>query len=367
MGNNFSSSSICCKRSIVEPEMKQKDYLKYFKKYISKILLIQSIWRGFLKRNMITKSKSTMMLNRKYSVMENFTPNLNWRVKNIINSLPPFNNTNEYNNKILKKIGPVIYDNNIIYKGQVDESLEKEGFGELFLPDGSKYEGYFKAGLMNGLGRLINIQGDFYEGEFKNDKANGQGKYISNEGVIYIGSWKDDKQHGKGDETFPDKSKYIGNFENGDKNGKGKFFWPDGSLYEGNLDHNTIEGRGLYKWKDGRIFYGDWKNNKMEGIGVFLWPDDKKFVGMYKQDKKDGFGIFYWTDGRIYEGFWKHGKQHGYGLMKIKNVIKYGEWESGTKLKWFERDIHNIQITIDNMKKILQLDSLLNSIPDQNF
>lgn len=230
----------------------------------------------------------------------------------------------------------LIYPDNTFYKGFLNKSWKKEGFGLLHLPDGSKYEGYFKNDKMNGKGRLINSEGFYYEGEFKSNRADGYGKYVNLNGTSYKGFWRDDKQNGYGEEFFSDGSKYEGNYFNGKKTGKGKFNWPGNSFYEGDFENNDLQGFGEYHWKDGRIYFGDWKKNKMEGIGLFVWPDNKKYIGSYRNDKKNGYGIFSWPDGKCFEGEWAEGKQNGFGIFKSKYGIKIGEWRNGEKLRWID-------------------------------
>ena len=43
-------------------------------------------------------------------------------------------------------------------------------------------------------------------------------------------------------------------------------------------------------------------------------------------------------DGRRYEGWWHKGKQHGLGtyIDNGKGNIKYGLWENGKRIKWFD-------------------------------
>ena len=123
----------------------------------------------------------------------------------------------------LKTMG-LLYPGNTIYKGTVNSKFQREGFGKLFLSDGSIYEGFFKENKMEGRGRLLNIEGFIYEGEFKNNLACGYGKYVGLDGTIYKGTWVNNKQNGIGDVTYSDNSHYIGNFIDGFKNGKGKFF-----------------------------------------------------------------------------------------------------------------------------------------------
>ena len=48
--------------------------------------------------------------------------------------------------------------------------------------------------------------------------------------------------------------------------------------------------------------------------------------------------MYYWTDGRKYEGWWHKGKQHGLGtyIDSSKQSVKYGLWENGRRVKWFD-------------------------------
>ena len=342
------------------------------KENVKKITKIQAIWKsgkarlklGNKLKNIISKYKGCFQ----YFNLQEIRPGvrelnnnetsaqLHPKVKEILSNIGPFMIEDKEkailtSHKLISK-GYVLMENNVIYKGFWSMKGDREGYGELFYTDGSKFEGFFVNDTMSGRGRIINVQGDYYEGELFNDKANGVGKYISAEGVTYMGYWENDKQHGKGEEIYPDGSRFEGQFINGDKNGRGKFIWQDGSIYDGNFNKNAINGKGVYRWKDGRMFRGDWVNNKMEGYGVFIWPDKKKYIGMYKEDKKSGYGIFYWPDGRKYEGSWLKGKQNGYGIMTINGMKRYGEWKYGKKIRWINENSEDFE---SNFGKFNQL------------
>lgn len=77
----------------------------------------------------------------------------------------------------------------------------------------------------------------------------------------------------------------------------------------------------------------------MEGVGCYLWNDGRRYEGEYKDDKKHGFGVYQWADGRVYYGYWCRGKQHGLGTYKTPESpesLKYGLWEDGRRIRWFE-------------------------------
>ena len=76
----------------------------------------------------------------------------------------------------------------------------------------------------------------------------------------------------------------------------------------------------------------------MHGYGEFIWDKGKKYIGFYKNDKRDGFGIYYWPYNHFFVGFWKEGKQNGVGKYIKDDIVKYGVWKEGKKVKWFENE-----------------------------
>lgn len=94
----------------------------------------------------------------------------------------------------------------------------------------------------------------------------------------------------------------------------------------------------MYEWTDGPFYEGQWKSNMMHGLGFYKWLDGRKFVGEYHKDRKQGFGILSWHDGREYRGYFANGKQHGPGayFKPVDNKTRYGIWELGKVVKWFD-------------------------------
>ena len=360
MGN---TESFCCKKQ----KNKDIDLTNLCdlnnKNNLSKIIKLQSHFRKFLTKiktnKMLTEIPFSLIKAPGKIVDKSYSPKLdkiNSKLLELISALGKFHlNTCENllssNENELKNLS-ILYNDKTFYKGFFNKHWKKEGFGMLYLPDGSRFEGFFKQDEMSGKGRLVNSEGFYYEGDFKNNKANGYGKYVNIDGTSYVGFWHDDKQNGFGEEFFNDGSKYEGNYIQGKKSGKGKFIWSGNSFYEGDFENNDLHGFGQYKWKDGRIYIGEWKKNKMDGIGLFIWPDNKKYLGSYRNDRKKGFGIFTWPDGKSFEGEWAEGKQNGFGIFKNKEGIKYGEWQSGNKLRWI--DTKNDKDDFKNLEKVLQ-------------
>ena len=183
----------------------------------NKIILIQSIIRGYLLRKELLSFKQVKEISIDYNT-DQFEKSP--MIQKLNNLLPKFELTdkeeyevNNSNNKIIA----ILYPNKSIYKGMINEKGQREGFGKYFLPDGSIYKGFFHNNKMEGRGRIININGFVYEGEFKNGKSHGYGKYIALDGTTYKGTWLKDRQSGTGNELYPDGSIYNGNYKNGKK------------------------------------------------------------------------------------------------------------------------------------------------------
>ena len=319
-----------------------------------KLILIQSIFRGYLIRRDLYNFKQIKEVSIDYST-ENFETNS--MILRLNHLLPKFELTDkeEYEiNNTSNKIIAILYPNKSVYKGMINSKGQREGFGKYYLADGSIYKGFFHNNRMEGRGRIVNINGFVYEGEFKNGHSNGYGKYIALDGTTYKGTWLNDKQNGVGIEVYPDGSFYNGKFKDGKKNGNGKLVFKDKNIFEGNFVNNDITGEGAFYWKDGRIYIGNWNENKMNGYGIFIWPDKKKYYGNYINNLKEGFGCFYWNDGHKYEGFWKGGKQHGYGIMSGNKGNKYGYWIEG-KLQSKINDNETIKFINNTINEVKSL------------
>ena len=60
-----------------------------------------------------------------------------------------------------------------VYQGYWSLDKKKYGYGILINNDGSKFEGMFRNGKLEGQGRYITINGDYFEGLFTQGSANG--------------------------------------------------------------------------------------------------------------------------------------------------------------------------------------------------
>jgi len=174
--------------------------------------------------------------------------------------------------------------------------------GIYILSDGSKYEGEFKDGILNGQGTITWSDGRKYEGEFKDGKPNGQGTITWSDGRKYVGEFKDGLRNGQGTYTQPDEVQYVGEWKNGARNGQGTFTSPDGSKYVGEFRKGKRNGRGTFTSPDGPKYVGEWKSGKRNGHGTLAYPDvGGKYVGEWKDGEFHGQGTFNWPDGEKWE------------------------------------------------------------------
>jgi hypothetical protein len=363
-------SKSCC-RSCVNKIEYTDEHMITSNKSIKGIIKLQALYRGHRFRKVKKDLRQTADFGYNFNNFKKPGIEVSWstepsggihaKVAKLKELLPAFE-LNEKESFFLKNTylqkHAFLYPDSTIYKGYYNKDWQREGYGVLYMIDGSVYEGCFKANIMEGRGRLLNVEGFYYEGDFLENKANGFGKFVSLDGISYVGYWKNEKQNGFGEELYPDGSKYEGNFENGKKSGKGKFIWTDGPQYEGDFYNNDIHGYGSYRWKDGRLYQGTWAHNKMEGNGLFVWPDKKKYMGSYRNDNKHGYGVFIWPDGKKYEGLWLNGKQHGYGIYYNNGMSQYGEWKMGKKARW---------INVGSDDYLAMLEDIKNKKKEYNF
>jgi len=220
-----------------------------------------------------------------------------------------------------------------VYKGHWSIDRKKNGYGIMVNTDGSKYEGLFRKGMLDGKGRYITVNGDFFEGNFIKGAANGYGIFIHSDGSLYKGQWMNDLPWGEGEEWLCDGSYYKGDFFQGKKFGIGEFKWADGSVYIGGVKNDLLNGEGIYTWMDGRKYKGFWQENTMNGNGCLEYPDGSKYEGQFLNNKRHGQGVYYYSKKKYYEGPWVNGKQHGRGKLVKNGEEEIGEWIEGKKVK----------------------------------
>ena len=310
--------------------------------------LIQAIYRGYIYRKNFFKLKgikeklkaeSDIIIQQKET---EYIPENIKETEKIINKefnddfldkLKIKNNKNINGNIPRKKLGTdclIGKDKNgeeFLYKGELDLNGKFNGYGELYLKSGKKYEGKFSDGKLNDYGRLIDLFGiKCYEGKFKdNQLTDGKGKIIEikedGSKTVYEGFIKNMRKEGNGIEIKNDYT-YMGEFINDLKHGKGKVVFKDGeTFYQGEFTYGKMTGSGVYYHKDKSRYEGEFLDGKMHGKGLFIWPDGTEYEGNYVNNLREGSGEYRKKNGKIYRGMYKAGKQHGKGII----INEFGE------------------------------------------
>jgi len=130
-----------------------------------------------------------------------------------------------------------------MYRGEMDNSSLRNGFGQYRWKDGAEYTGQWRDDKMEGYGRIIHSDKDIYEGYWTNNRAEGKGVFLRKDGTIFQGEWIGDKQQGEGKERWRSGLRYSGQYADGRKEGKGVLTLPDGNRYEVGLSEGRVSSR----------------------------------------------------------------------------------------------------------------------------
>ncbi len=157
-------------------------------------------------------------------------------------------------------LGTTHFDNQILYGNLSDGQME--GYGAIVVTskgcwlrgtEGStRFVGYFKNGVPNGIGTLYNSLGEVtYYGEFKN---------------------------GIPTAPYPCAESYS------------RYRWvceelPNGDRWEGESCDGVRHGWGIYRWADGSWWCGSWHEGLREGEGLFVRSDGAMMTGTWERDE----------------------------------------------------------------------------------
>lgn len=160
-----------------------------------------------------------------------------------------------------------------------------------------KKKGRFINGLLDGKGIIYKEDGSKIEGMFREGKIQGVAKVTDSEGVQI------ERDYGFPSKTFSEEtkvesipminftegSKYLGDMKKGVPHGKGKFIYKNkNTTFEGSFKEGMFDGQGKYKTGDDLVYNGNFTSGKMNGYGTFIWPNGFKYVGFWNNDEMHG-------------------------------------------------------------------------------
>lgn len=256
-----------------------------------------------------------------------------------------------------------------------------EGHGVALFSDGSRYEGQFSNGRINGLGALYFANGDVYSGqwvnqlrqgrgrlrfktgdeylgEFHQNYLQGQGKMVYANQQIYEGSWWANQPQGRGVLVKADKSRYEGGFLAGKFEGDGRMTYAEGSVFVGKWKNGLRTGYGTLTTAKGTTQQGYWENDRYmgstplqveqsrvvvakdtsralrncnlefcaKGPGQYIFSNSTRYEGQFINGLPEGQGRVFYPNGDRYEGGWQRSYPHGRGIMYYTNGQVLSAW-----------------------------------------
>ena len=248
------------------------------------------------------------------------------------------------------------------------------------LPDGARYYGPLKHGLMDGQGKLISPMGS-YKGGFKGGMLDGYGVWRTVNGLTIKGQFKNGEivegtydspqRHYQGQfrhwqfsgtGTYVDQygNVIVGTFAH-DEVVKGTWTNSHGDIYKGQFKHYTFSGQGRYTESNGDIYRGTFSQGTFNGSGEFIDTDGDHYVGQFHHWRYDGFGVYIDSDGEVYAGHFKHGYYDGWGWLTepadqgLFPIFTVGQWVQGEKKgdTWHDRAVKVASQALYNQSHLL--------------
>lgn len=198
-------------------------------------------------------------------------------------------------------------------------SAEPREISVITFPSGDRYEGEFKAGLMNGWGTYQYRNGDRYEGQFKDDMKDGRGVLLYHNGDRYTGDFANDMREGRGSLASAKGERYVGEFRNDLISGMGTVAYTNGNRYSGQFRNGLKHGNGLFTFANGDVYKGEFRDDLRQGKGTYIFADGSRYVGDFKEGRREGKGLYVYASGEQYSGEFRNGKKEGQGVLTYPN------------------------------------------------
>ncbi len=252
-----------------------------------------------------------------------------WEEDRFVNELNPETTKGDISGNTTNGYGVYVFDSGDYYMGYWKDDHEN-GQGTLFCIDGTKMQGCWENGELNGFGIVdyhLNKEHELekYIGDIRNDDACGYGCMIWKDGSIYYGQLKESEPNGQGVLYDTDKGsvKQQGVWENntliremdendfdliyGSKNGFGIKLTIDGR-YAGQLLNGIPNGQGTLRCYTGfTAVSNNFVNGKIQGQGMLECPDGRRYVGEMLGAAANGRGTLYFSDGTSLSGTFRDG------------------------------------------------------------
>lgn len=184
----------------------------------------------------------------------------------------------------------------------IEDMVAKGGSGD----DGTNIQtGCISGDCKSGNGVFAYADGSKYEGNFREGELNGQGTWYFTNGDKYVGGFRDNYSHGQGTLYYADGTEMSGEWLEGEYKGDVQMTAKEG---EGCVTGNCENGQGTYIYKGAEAKYvGSFKNNLAEGEGVCFYSNGERYEGQWSNGSFNGTGTLFLQDGSKVHGLWKEG------------------------------------------------------------
>lgn len=201
-----------------------------------------------------------------------------------------------------RRVDPEGTDSN--YSGGKNLKGQRHGTGNLTLPDGRIFQGFFKNGRAI-KGQIQYPNGDSFDGTISFAFLPVHG-VMSSKNLIYRGPFSLQTEKGsslphgpRGILVLPSQTIYDGAFKFGKMHGQGIVQYnenePSLARFEGSFEGNRISGHGVMHYKDGSRcegnFEGDVEKPLRQGKGLTVHSNGDRYVGNYSNDMRQGAGV----------------------------------------------------------------------------
>jgi hypothetical protein len=262
------------------------------------------------------------------------------------------NSLNEHS-PVKSKKGRHVFDDGSVYDGELVAG-KPEGYGERRYLNDDFYVGNFHEGLSHGQGTLrykSDVNLSRYVGVWQNGKRNGYGSLYLADGSVFVGQWSANVMvHGEFrdvDGTFlsgtwrgdslergkmgqVDGSTFTGIFDSEGRYLAGSLHSPNGDHFVGSFLNGIYEGSGSLVKSDGITYVGAFKAGLYSGEGILEDSEGRRYIGSFLQGNPSGEGQQVVSTGVVYSGDWKDGLRHGKGSIEFGDGTSYvGEFRNG--------------------------------------